>query len=116
MGERRGGGGGVSTSYPTSAQVRPWLVHSRKLGVDAVLQTAPFWVVAVPAALPSLAQQICFLHVTERHCLDRSFAFRANKRQECSSHLTGQQPTCTPTKCYWTIIKKYIFFFYSCKR
>lgn len=69
---------GVSTSYPTSDQVRLWLVHSQELGADLVLQMAPFWLI-LAAAFPSSTQQKRFLHVSERHRWNLSSAHSANR-------------------------------------
>lgn len=80
---------GVSTSYPTSDQVRPWLVHSQELGAELVLQTPPFWLI-VAAALPSFTQEKRFLHVKEWHRWNLSTAQSAN-REFFSTYSTSQQ-------------------------
>lgn len=80
---------GVSTSFPTSDQDTPWLVHSQKLGADLVLQTPPFWLIRA-ANLHSFAQGKRFLHVIARLPWTFSSAHNAN-RELFSTYSTSQQ-------------------------
>lgn len=69
---------GISISYPTSAQVRPWLVHSLKLGADLVLWMDSFRFI-LAATLPSWTQHKRFLNVWARHFWNMLSANSANK-------------------------------------